>query len=127
MGCFRKQPESKVYKLTPAGRKQLVEERSNWDRISTAVNLVLRTTRFQAFIAMNWLPALRRRFRALFQKEKLDARMDDEMLSHIEMQTQENIEAGMKTAGGALRGVAAVRLGRINQGNLSRTARGRLD
>src|SRR5215471_2263298 len=35
------------------------------------------------------------RFRALFQKEKRDARMDDEMRSHIEMQTQENIEAGM--------------------------------
>jgi putative ABC transport system permease protein len=29
-------------------------------------------------------------------KEKLDARMDDEMCSHIDMQTQENIEAGMK-------------------------------
>src|SRR6266545_2146679 len=45
---------------------------------------------------MNWLHKLRLRFRALFQKEKLDARMDDEMRSHIEMQTQENIEAGMK-------------------------------
>src|SRR6266511_1884212 len=45
---------------------------------------------------MNWLHKLRLRFRALFQKEKLDARMDDEMRSHIELQTQENIEAGMK-------------------------------
>jgi len=45
---------------------------------------------------MNLLHKLRLRFRALFQKEKLDARMDDEMRSHIEMQTQENIEAGMK-------------------------------
>src|SRR6266853_5608422 len=45
---------------------------------------------------MNWLPSLQRRFRALFHKQKLDARMDDEMRSHIEMQTQENIEAGMK-------------------------------
>src|SRR5678815_2481742 len=44
---------------------------------------------------MNWIHKLRLRFRALFQKEKLDARMDDEMRSHIEMQTQENIEAGM--------------------------------
>jgi hypothetical protein len=35
-------------------------------------------------------------FRALFHKSKLDAQMDDEMRSHIEMQTQENIEAGMK-------------------------------
>jgi len=45
---------------------------------------------------MNWLHPLRLRFRALFQKEKLDTQMDDEMRSHIEMQTQENIEAGMK-------------------------------
>src|SRR6266545_8034353 len=45
---------------------------------------------------MNWLHKLRLRFRALFQKEKLDARMDDEMRSHIEMQTQENIDSGMK-------------------------------
>ena len=45
---------------------------------------------------MNWFHKLRLRFRALFHKEKLDARMDDEMRSHIEMQTQENIEAGMK-------------------------------
>jgi putative ABC transport system permease protein len=45
---------------------------------------------------MNWFPMLRGRFRALFQKKKLDARMDDEMCSHIDMQTRENIEAGMK-------------------------------
>jgi putative ABC transport system permease protein len=45
---------------------------------------------------MNLLRALRLHFRALFQKEELDARMDDEMRAHLEMQTQENIEAGMK-------------------------------
>src|SRR6266511_4499425 len=45
---------------------------------------------------MNWFHKFRLRFRALFQKEKLDAQMDDEMRSHIEMQTQENIESGMK-------------------------------
>src|SRR5688572_18553298 len=45
---------------------------------------------------MNWFRNVRLRFGALFQKEKLDARMDDEMRSHIDMQTQENIEAGMK-------------------------------
>src|SRR5437879_2278245 len=46
---------------------------------------------------MNWLQKLRLRFRALFQKPKLDVQMDDEMRSHIEMQTQENIEAGMNS------------------------------
>ena len=36
--------KAKFYKLTPDGRKQLIEERSNWERLSTAVNLVLKTT-----------------------------------------------------------------------------------
>lgn len=35
------------------------------------------------------------RLRALFQKRKLDADMNEEMRSHIEMQTQENLDAGM--------------------------------
>src|SRR2546426_5996879 len=44
---------------------------------------------------MNWWRKLNLRFRTLFQKRKLDAEMDEELRSHIEMQTQENIEAGM--------------------------------
>src|SRR6266581_9217080 len=44
---------------------------------------------------MNWFHKLKLRLRALVQKEKLDTQMEDEMRSHIEMQTQENIEAGM--------------------------------
>src|SRR6266550_3621215 len=44
---------------------------------------------------MNWFHKLLLRLRALFQKEKLDAEMDEEMRSHIEMQTQENIDSGM--------------------------------
>ena len=33
---------ARVYALTPAGRRQLAEERANWERLSSAVNLVLR-------------------------------------------------------------------------------------
>src|SRR6266852_4388891 len=47
---------------------------------------------------MKWIRNVNLRLRALFQKQKLDTQMDDEMRSHIEMQTQENIEAGMKPA-----------------------------
>src|SRR5687768_11479557 len=43
---------------------------------------------------MNWCLA-RRKFRALFQKREMDAEMDAEIRSHLEMQTQENIEDGM--------------------------------
>src|SRR5215475_8699824 len=34
---------AKFYKLTAAGRKQLKKELSNWDRLSGAINLVVRT------------------------------------------------------------------------------------
>src|ERR1051326_3191974 len=44
---------------------------------------------------MNWLRTIQRGIRALFHKGKLDARMDDEMRGHIDMERQENIEAGM--------------------------------
>jgi PadR family transcriptional regulator PadR len=36
--------KAKFYTLTATGRKQLVEERSDWERLSTAVNLVLKGT-----------------------------------------------------------------------------------
>jgi hypothetical protein len=32
----------KVYKLTPAGRKQLTAEESNWQRLCLAIGLVLK-------------------------------------------------------------------------------------
>ena len=44
---------------------------------------------------MNPWRKLQLRLRALLQKRKLDAEMDEEMRSHIEMRTQENIDAGM--------------------------------
>ena len=34
---------AKFYKLTAAGRKQLKKELSSWDRLSGAINLVVRT------------------------------------------------------------------------------------
>jgi hypothetical protein len=42
-GAFDNNRKAKFYKLTPAGRKQLVEERSNWERLAGAINLVLKT------------------------------------------------------------------------------------
>lgn len=32
--------EAKFYSLTPAGRKQLAEEKSSWERLSSAVQLI---------------------------------------------------------------------------------------
>jgi PadR family transcriptional regulator PadR len=36
--------EAKFYSLTRAGRKHLEHELANWDRLSSAINLVVRTT-----------------------------------------------------------------------------------
>jgi hypothetical protein len=44
---------------------------------------------------MNWWQTPWTSFRAIFRKQQLDAEMDQEMRSHIDMQTRENIEAGM--------------------------------
>jgi PadR family transcriptional regulator, regulatory protein PadR len=35
---------ARFYRLTPSGKKQLAEERRNWQRLSQAVNFVLETT-----------------------------------------------------------------------------------
>jgi hypothetical protein len=45
---------------------------------------------------MIWNRKLGLWFRALLGKPELDAEMDQEMRAHIEMQAQQNIEAGMK-------------------------------
>src|ERR1041385_7079791 len=44
---------------------------------------------------MNPWRKLQLQLRALLQKRKLDAEMDEEMRSHIGMRTQENIDSGM--------------------------------
>jgi transcriptional regulator len=36
--------KAKFYRLTPAGRRQLAEERATWERLSAAINLVLKAT-----------------------------------------------------------------------------------
>ena len=40
---------------------------------------------------MNHLRRMYLRFRALFEKRRLDAEMAEEMRAHIEMQTRENV------------------------------------
>ena len=43
-GVSENNRKAKFYELTASGRKQLFEERSNWERLSTAINLVLKST-----------------------------------------------------------------------------------
>src|SRR5260221_306633 len=44
---------------------------------------------------MNFFQKIQTRFRALFRKRRLDAEMDEEMRSHIELRTKQNIASGM--------------------------------
>jgi predicted lysophospholipase L1 biosynthesis ABC-type transport system permease subunit len=44
---------------------------------------------------VNWLHKIQLRIRALFQQHKLDADMNEEMRSHVELRTDANVEAGM--------------------------------
>src|SRR5665213_2408054 len=44
---------------------------------------------------MNLAQTIISRLRAMIGKRKLDAEMDEEMRSHVEMRTQENVAAGM--------------------------------
>jgi transcriptional regulator len=41
-GTSENNRRARFYSLTPAGRRRLAAERANWERISEAVNLVLR-------------------------------------------------------------------------------------
>jgi PadR family transcriptional regulator PadR len=43
-GISENNRKAKFYSLTRAGRRQLVEEAESWDRMSTMINRVLRTT-----------------------------------------------------------------------------------
>ena len=43
-GASENNRKAKYYRLTAAGRKQLLAETSNWERLSTAINLILGTT-----------------------------------------------------------------------------------
>ena len=45
---------------------------------------------------MNWIKTLRTRLFALFRPRRLDADMDEELRTHVEMRTQHNLDAGMK-------------------------------
>ncbi len=43
-GVSENNRKAKFYSLTAAGRKQLTEETEAWERVSAAINLVLRST-----------------------------------------------------------------------------------
>lgn len=43
-GVSENNRKAKFYSLTATGRKQLVEETENWERVSAAINLVLKAT-----------------------------------------------------------------------------------
>src|SRR5271169_6375186 len=69
---------------------------------------------------MNRWHKIFQRLGALFRKEELDAEMEQEMRSHIEMQTRENISGGMEPE--EARYAAIRQFGRLEQ--VKETCRG---
>src|SRR3954471_24392529 len=47
---------------------------------------------------MSWRSVLAARFRGLFVKGRLERELDDEVRFHLEMQTEDNLRAGMGQA-----------------------------
>lgn len=43
-GVSENHRKAKFYRLTPAGRKQLLVETSDWEKFTRAINLILKTT-----------------------------------------------------------------------------------
>ncbi len=55
---------------------------------------------------MKWFNVLRDRLRALRQRDSVINDIDREMRSHVDLQIEENIRAGMSPAGSARKGDA---------------------
>src|ERR1044072_4064509 len=94
--------EAKFYKLTRAGRKQLETQEASWDRLVVAIAEGRQATqskqRNKRISAMKWFNLLRDRLRALRHREAVISDIDREMRSHVDLQTEVNMKAGMLPA-----------------------------
>ena len=75
--------ESKFYRLTPKGRKQLKEEAASWLRLTEAIGPDSRARRG---IAMTW-------WRRLLRRRALERELDAELRDHIEREVADGVRA----------------------------------
>src|SRR5260370_31519670 len=81
--------KARYYKLTAAGRKQLSAEEEHWLRITKGIDLVLAG----GYETMPRLRAWFSRLLALFQKDKRNAEMPQDIQTHLDLLTQRNSAA----------------------------------
>ena len=79
---------AKFYSLTRAGKKQLKQEVESWEKTSALV------ARFLEGEAMRPQEIVNRLFGWLRSKSH-EQELDEEILTHIEMATEENVRRGM--------------------------------
>jgi putative ABC transport system permease protein len=92
-GVSKNKQRAKYYRLTGAGRRQLLAETSRWERFVRAVTGVLRPAESEGG-AMSWRREVSKLV-ALFRRSKLADDLEEEIRSHLAMEEQENLEAGM--------------------------------
>ena len=77
---------AKFYRLTPKGKKQLLQERDRWSQLVSAIGTILNPKRIKG-LSMNPL-------RWLFRRGRIEGDLDTEIRSHFEMAIAERIAAG---------------------------------
>src|SRR4029077_19363601 len=91
-GTSENNRRARYYRLSAAGRKQLIAQTNRWEQLVRAIGRILR-------------PAAEREFgaepmsiRRVFHREQRDAERAAEHESHPQIETDRNIEAGMSPA-----------------------------
>src|SRR5688500_6368215 len=102
---------AKYYRLTKAGQRQLQIETDNWQRISVAISSALEA--ISKGERMPLLPRINSLGRNLFNKEKVDQELTEEIRAHLDLLTETKIQQGL--APEDARRAALVELGGVEQ------------
>ena len=105
-GTSENNRKAKFYSISKAGRKQLAAEARNWERVSGVIGTVAAARREEGMM----MAALRRigaRVAAFFTGRALDRDFEQELASHLAMQTDEQHPPRHDAGAGAPRGAAS--------------------
>src|SRR4029079_15660175 len=89
-GTSENNRKARYYRLTPKGRKQLVEQTGRWEQMVRAINRVLRP--LPAEESSMRLPRFLRRF---FRRDDWDQERARELDAYLETEVQENLARGL--------------------------------
>ena len=92
-GASENNRKAKFYRLTAAGRKQLVRETSRWRQMTRAIGLVMGEEARRWRRRMSWL--------SFFRRGRADAELQEEIEALLAEETADNIARGMRAGRGA--------------------------